>query len=403
VKRARGFTLVAAAAAAMLVTACGGAGSPKAGAATGDPYTIGFEGSLTGNDAAGAVSRLDGMRAYFDHLNKSGGVANHPINVVSRDDATIDAARATTNFLEFRDRVKPSAIAGWTNSTITDAVLPLDDQAQIPLLIGTGTEATLAHPYAYLVDTLFSQEADAEFGFMKAQLKAGDKPKLAILTPQSSAGKTLKTELDKLAGDAGYAIVLDEIVSVPFPPDLVPQANRVAQLKADWVLGGIALSLPISFMRTLAQLGWNGKVVNYRGGSGINYLQQVASPSYYVLRSYAYSTDAGSGIKTINDTVKAGGGDPNGDAVMGGWMTGALVAKALAACGFPCAGPAMKKALDGVGLFSAPDGSAFGQIGFSASDHEAIHGELIYVWKDGRPQSVGGAIKVTNGVKTPAS
>src|SRR5437868_3427037 len=99
-----GRMLSVATAALILVAACGSTTSPGAGT----PYIVGFQGGLTGTVAADPVSRLDGMRAYFDMINRQGGINNHPVNVVSRDDTGLDVAKGTTNFIEFRDSIKPS-------------------------------------------------------------------------------------------------------------------------------------------------------------------------------------------------------------------------------------------------------------------------------------------------------
>lgn len=384
----------------MVAAACGGsASSSKPAAATGDPIVIGFNGGLTGSVSADPISRLDGMKAYYSLLNKNGGVNGHPVKIEARDDTGLDTAKATANFIEFRDKLKVPIIAGNTVSNVADAIAPMADQAQIPLFIGTGDLVTLQHPYAYLTDTLFSQEAQAEVNYLKSILKPTDKPKIALFAATSAAGRELDAEARKDIAAQGWDLVLDEPISVPAPPDMVPQANRVVQAKADYVLGGIFLSLPISFMRQLVQQGWKGTVINYRGGSGLNYLQQVNNPNYLVIRSYGFPTDPSA--KVMVDNVKATGGDPNGDSVGGGWLMGALIAKALKACGYPCSGAKMKQALDGLALFDAPDGSGQGKIGFTATDHIAIHFERVYKFDGTKPVPIGSPIQITTPVQTP--
>lgn len=387
--------------AAVAVVACGGTSSssnqPKA--ATGAPYIVGFEGGLTGSVSADPISRLDGMKGYFNWLNNNGGVNGHPVQIVSRDDTGLDAAKATANFIEMRDQLKVSAIAGLTVSNVADAIAPMADQAQIPLLIGTPDLQTLTHPYSYAVDTFFGQEAQAEVNYLKTLVKPGQKPRIAAFAATSAAGRELDTELKKDVAAQGWNLVLDEAISVPAPPDMVPQANRVVQDKADYVLGGIFLSLPVSFMRQLQQSGWQGKVINYRGGSGINYLQQSNDPAYLVTRSYAYPTDPSA--KLVVDQVKAAGGDPNGDSVGGGWMTADLIARAFKTCGFPCSGANMKKAFDDLGLLNNPNGSAQGKVGFTSTNHCAVHFDRVYQWNGSKPVPIGAPIPITCPVQTP--
>jgi branched-chain amino acid transport system substrate-binding protein len=377
-------------------------GSTSPGEATGTPYVVGFQGGLTGSVSADPISRLDGMNAYFAQLNNNGGINNHPVHVVARDDTGQNSAKATTNFIEFRDQLKVPVIAGWTVSNVADAVIGQADAAQIPLLIGTGDETTLTHPYAYLVDTLFSQEAVAEINYLKTLVKPGTTPKIALFAATSAAGRTLDAEAKKDITANGWDLVLDQAISTsPIPADMVPQANAVVAAKADYVIGGIFLSLPVSFMRTLAQQNWSGKVINFRGGSGINYLTQVNDPNYYVVRSYAFPTDPAS--KSAIDEVKLNGGDPNGDSLAGGWAMAAIIAKGLAQCGFPCTGANMKKALDGMSDISNPNGTLMGDAGFTPTDHCGIRFERVYNWVNGAPAPVAAAVPVTCPVQTPAS
>ena len=386
-----------------MLVACGSSGGgTSGGAATGSPYVIGFQGGLTGAVSADPISRLDGMNAYFAQLNSHGGINNHPVKVVALDDTGTNAAKGLTNFIQFRDQYKVPVIAGWTVSNVADAAMPSGDAAQIPFLIGTGDQTTLTHPYAYLVDTLFSQEAQAEINFLKTLLKPGQVPKIALFAATSAAGRTLDAEAKKEIAANGWNLVLDQAISIsPIPADLVPQANAVVASGADFVIGGVFLSLPVSFMRTLAQQNWSGKVVNFRGGSGINYLQQVNNPNYYVVRSYAFPSEQGFAAAIAQ--VKANGGDPNGDSVAGGWATAAIIAKGLGQCGFPCSGANMKKALDSFSNIPNPDGSLQGNAGFTATNHCGIRFERVFHWDNGAVVPVGSPVAVTCPVETPAS
>lgn len=398
--RSRG--LAAAFAAILALAACGASSGSANRPVQGDPYVVGFEGGLTGTVASYPTSQYDGMKAYFRYLDQRGGVDGHPVNIVARDDTGLDVSKATSNFIEFRDSLKVPVIAGLSVSNVADALAPLADQARIPILAGTGTEATLQHPYAYVMDALFAQEAEAEVNFLKSQLKPGESPRVAVFAPNSAAGKTMEAALVRLSKAAGWNVVVDEFIPVPIPPDAVPQANRVVSAKADYVIGGIYQSLPISFMRALAQAGWKGKFVNGHGASGIAYLQQVNDPNYYVMRTSAFLTDATAGAKVMTENVKATGGDPNGEVLASGWMTAALIAAALKVCGFPCTGPNMKKALDGLGKIGIPQDSAFAPVGFTSSDHVGVHAERVYHFVNGVPAPVGNAVPLTNSVSTPA-
>ena len=74
---------------ALVVSACGssksatGSGSSTtagSGAASGTPYQVGFDSSLSGPYAANGVGQRGGFTAYINYINNHGGVNGHPIH-----------------------------------------------------------------------------------------------------------------------------------------------------------------------------------------------------------------------------------------------------------------------------------------------------------------------------------
>src|SRR5262249_5001951 len=156
--------------------------------------------------------------------------------VVARDDGGLDASRATTNFLEFRDRIKPSAIGGFTVSGPANAVVPLAVEAKLPLLVISPTTDMLKQPLAYGADMLFASDAQIEVGYVKA-LAGATKPKIAIFGADSAAGRELIDVATQLVKAEGWEVVATEILPVPEPDDISGAASRVAQAQADYVIG----------------------------------------------------------------------------------------------------------------------------------------------------------------------
>ena len=69
-----------------------------AGAAHADDFVIGLSGALTGPSAGSYAPAIDGMRIYFDRLNKNGGIDGNNVRLVIQDDqgeASRGAANAT--------------------------------------------------------------------------------------------------------------------------------------------------------------------------------------------------------------------------------------------------------------------------------------------------------------------
>ncbi|HEX9494414.1 MAG TPA: ABC transporter substrate-binding protein [Candidatus Limnocylindria bacterium] len=385
---------------AVLATACSPAASPgatgtaAANATPGEPYVVGYEAGLTGSVAADPVSRLDGLRGYFYNLNKNGGIKGHPVNVVARDDTGQDIAKATTNLTEFQTQIKPSVISGFTVSTVADAVVQYSDQYQIPFLGSAASVSALKYQYYYAISPFFAQEAEVQVGFVKSSIKAGDKPKIALFTAATPAGAAFKAEAETRIKAEGWDLVVNDPLSVPAPTDLLPQANKVMSANADWVIGTLFLTIPPALVRALSQLGFKGKVVGNGSGSGITIFQQTNNPNYYATSYLQYLGDSAP-HKLITDSVKAAGGDPTGLYVSGGWATGALIAKGLAACGFPCSGASMKKALDGLGNIGNADTASAGDLVISATDRAVIHSERVFHYLNGKMEAASEPIAIT--------
>lgn len=67
-------------------SAAGGVATTSAGATpTGDPVIIGFAAGLTGDAAAGDIPLLEGLEYTVDQMNKSGGIAGHPVKLIVKD------------------------------------------------------------------------------------------------------------------------------------------------------------------------------------------------------------------------------------------------------------------------------------------------------------------------------
>src|SRR6516162_642305 len=58
------------------------------GAATGTPIKIGFVTSVTGNASSTFNNSDIGAKAYFDAINKQGGFNGHPLQLITKDDAS---------------------------------------------------------------------------------------------------------------------------------------------------------------------------------------------------------------------------------------------------------------------------------------------------------------------------
>jgi branched-chain amino acid transport system substrate-binding protein len=383
---------------ALVLAACGSSGAGPGGSGTGASkgnYVVGFEGGLTGAVAPTPADELLGLRAYMNMINSKGGINGHKVQVVSADDTGLDTSMAVSNFINFRDSVKPSVVVGPTVSSVTDAVAPIIDGAKIPILVTSPTPQEEQNPYIYAVDIRFDQEASIEVQVVKTLDKSGAPARIALLYADTPAGESMGTTGTAAIKANGWTTSANIQLAVPPPDSMAPQAQTIMSSHSQYVIGGIFLDLPPLLMRSLATDGFKGDVVNFHGGATAPQLLEINNPNYYVLRSWAYSTSTAPGVQAMDAAVRAISGDPSGDYLPVGWGSGALIAKALAKCGYPCPGAKMKAALDSVGTVGTLGGVFAGPFGFVNGSHQAVTASQVYHVVNGKIVQIPGTYTLT--------
>ncbi len=122
---------------------------------------IGQTAGFTGQVAASVKELTLGAKLYIDHVNAAGGVNGQKIDLQSLDDG-FDPKRAAANAQTLIDK---GAVALFlTRGTPhTQAVMPLLDKAQVPL-VAPSTGAMLlhkpVHPYVFNVRSTYQREAE---------------------------------------------------------------------------------------------------------------------------------------------------------------------------------------------------------------------------------------------------
>lgn len=98
-----------------------------------DPILVGQSAGLTGGQAQYSADVKVGIEAYFNAVNKSGGVQGRPLKLIAEDDqGKKDRVVANTKKLVETDRVK--ALIGYTSGAGVEATLAYIDEAKMPMM-----------------------------------------------------------------------------------------------------------------------------------------------------------------------------------------------------------------------------------------------------------------------------
>ncbi|NJP46828.1 ABC transporter substrate-binding protein [Actinacidiphila epipremni] len=228
----RGVLAAVVAAAALVLSACGGSGSGSGSSASGD-ITLGISVPLSGAVGSSCAPMNKAMLAWFDHVNAQGGINGHKIKVDNRDDG-YDAARAVTNTKAFIAE-KVAAVTGQCGSLQPPAQLPLLNAAKIPFMYVFGASTTLLKPlspmYFNLMPTYGSQLV-AEIPWVFQQHGPGTVALMSTVTPDSP---TTAKQVEAAVKQAGGTFVGD-YTAPPGTADFSPQVLKMKQKHPDYVV-----------------------------------------------------------------------------------------------------------------------------------------------------------------------
>jgi branched-chain amino acid transport system substrate-binding protein len=329
---------------------------------SGGDYKIGMTVDLSGTFSNTGQGERAGAQAFIDHLNASGGINGHKVDLTVLDDAGTPT-RGAANTTQLITQQGVSGVIGYTISNICAAGAPIAQSSQVPLVCQSLPD-NLLYPAQ---DYLFSEGAavSAQAGPIVAVAKkvVPSVTKVAIVAIASSATESLADSVKSMAAASGWKVGT--------------QAAAVAAAKPDVVFGLLDDPLEIPLMRELKAGGLNVPVVGY---SPIDYdsLSVVKSPLLYTVLPFSAGGSAGTGYSTYRAIVSAAKQNPYATFVASGYENAEIVTQALKACGYPCSGSKLNDALNSLTYDDA--GLSGSVLSYSKTSHQAIHALFAYDW-----------------------
>lgn len=237
----RGLALVGLlSAAALVLTACGGGGSSSGSGGdasdvgiTADKVLIGGHYPLTGVAAPGYSEIPVGAKAYYDYVNKAGGVNKRQIEFRYMDDAYNPAKTSeVVNQLVLKDQV--FAIVGGLGTPTHSAVVDFLNSEKVPdLLVSSGSvmwDQPKKYPMTFGWQTDYESEGKVLGQYIKNNM------------PNAKVGLFLQD--DDLGADGAKGVkqyvanqVVSEVKYVPGNTDVGPQLANLQKSGADVVIG----------------------------------------------------------------------------------------------------------------------------------------------------------------------
>ncbi len=379
------LTLLASFIFALLALSCSPASAP--GAATKEPYKVGFSGAMTGPGAAGQLESKEGFRIFIETLNARGGIDGHPIQVTYEDDRA-EGVRAVSNVKKF-EGLGVNLIAVDSLSSVYAGILQEVDRIKTPV-VSFGVAFTQArgpqpHPLAFSVGHVGLPDMPPITDLQITKVLAAGKPfKMAVLVADLPLARLSGIKMVDKGKEQGFDVIMD--VSPMATSDLTPIARKFMDAKANFItyygpghlmllMGDALLKLGYkdifyvqvgggSFETALVEK-WNG-VENFIGGS----VQTV--PAYLNLQEH----------QPIRDAAGKYGAAVNVDhKVVDGWLNGMVTAEIFKRAGWPVTTEKLLKVMNDFKLERAPLGPP---IRWTATDHIGDRWFGFYGWKGGK-------------------
>ncbi|MCU1588427.1 MAG: hypothetical protein JWN31_1920, partial [Frankiales bacterium] len=257
--------------------------------AAGAPIKVGTIVSQTG--AINFASSAQGTKAYFDQVNRAGGVNGHKIVLDLRDDQ-LDSARGNQQAQQLVAE-GVFAFTAWRAPLTENHIVPFLKQNKMPLIGAYGEQEEYHSPYSFLMSSSYGHYGYEMARFLVEQ--GVKKPGLVYITNNSAAADG---GLEKAFKDGfkskGVTLSDNEIVVVQ--PTKATYDDVVTQYKLDGV-DGMATLLDQSAYNRLQQAQERGA---YRP-------VHVASPLFAAPSVRQSATTEGTFVATDYEFLEGGG------------------------------------------------------------------------------------------------
>jgi ABC-type branched-subunit amino acid transport system substrate-binding protein len=239
------------------------------------PILIGQSAALTGSQAGFGKDIRDGGLAFFEQINRQGGIHGRRVELITLDDAGIEA-RAKENALRLINEHKVLALFGFISRPSSVAGAKIASEAKIPF-IGpfSGTPALYKYdPYIFTVRASYDDELDAmvkqlvmtghkRIGFaylsdartvnvpLVEKLLAQHGLKPAVLIGLDRTSPEVKEQAKALV-EANPEVLLALANNVPLTA-LTREARRLGNATPFWIVSFVDSSLMVKELGGLAQ------------------------------------------------------------------------------------------------------------------------------------------------------
>ncbi|MGN6612536.1 MAG: branched-chain amino acid ABC transporter substrate-binding protein [Angustibacter sp.] len=259
-RRLARLPLVAAASAALLLTACGNGllSEDKAGDSSSGPILLGMLAPMSGSSAAIGPYMKNGAQLAISEINAKGGVAGRKLELRVEDDAC-DAKTATAGANKLVTQGVKVSVGGYCSGA-TLPTLPIFAKAEVPMLIPAANSNELVDqhlPNVFLLNGTGTQQADAALAYLTKVQSA----RVAVMDDNTSYSKDIADlTVERLKRAGGPELAGRDSVT-PGESDYSANVTAVLKTKPDTIYWTGYFQEGGLIIRQLRQAGYQGKIL----------------------------------------------------------------------------------------------------------------------------------------------
>jgi branched-chain amino acid transport system substrate-binding protein len=225
--------------------------------AAGEPYKLGAVFAESGPAATLGRPEAAAVKLAVDQINKAGGINGHQIELTLIDDQTL-AANTVNGVRRLIDLHVAAVMAGSTTPN-TLAVVPITDQAKLPLL-NFASSANAITPVSERAWSFKDSPTDIQIGqFLQGILKRKGLTKIAFLYRNDDYGKEGLEHFKQYGEPLGFQVVDAEAMDSG-ATDVTTQLTKVRAANPQAIVVWSTLPSIVVAAKNYKQLGMNTPV-----------------------------------------------------------------------------------------------------------------------------------------------
>jgi branched-chain amino acid transport system substrate-binding protein len=363
----------------LLASACQPAAAPAGQAG---PIKVGGIFDLTGATSDVGAAYADGVKAYVEFLNESGGVNGRQVQLISDDYAyQIPKAEELYNRLVTQENV--IAIMGWGTGDTT-ALTPKVTRDKKPFMSASYAEDLVTdvsrNPYNFMIGTTYSDQARILLRYIKDNWKESRLPRVSMSFSDTPFGRAPVEDAKAFMRANGIEEGPDIIVALN-SLDMTPQLLAAKSANPDFIIMNHTQAPTAKEAQDAKQAGLEKTVLgtlNWGTGEKTIELAGPAADGMLGVLPFAFIHEDLPGLKEIKDFNEKRGKDwktlPTN--YVQGWVSMKVMAEGIKRVQGDVTGESLKRALETIKDYDT--GGITDTITFSDKSHKGSLAARIF-------------------------